>query len=197
MRKAGNKGRAALIAAVIIILAAAALIAVFGGDILRGMKRSVYPIKYVDEIRAAAEAHGLDPALVFAVVDTESGFRSEAVSRDGAEGLMQVLPSTAEWIDYRRGTALSEGGLFDPEVNLDYGCWLLRYLLDRYDGNERHALIAYNAGFGRADEWLNDPTLTDGEGNIVSIPYPETRSYVDKVLHFKEIFREVYEQELG
>ena len=167
---------------------------IFGGRIAGSVKKRLYTVKYSDEICAAADAHGLPRALVCAVVRTESGFDPAAVSGAGAVGLMQVMPSTAEWIDYRRGTSLHENGLYDPETNLDYGCWLLGYLLDRYGGNERHALIAYNAGFGRADEWLKDPALLDENGEIAEIPYPETRSYVSKVLEAEKTYGELYEE---
>lgn len=196
MRKKTNRAKIALIIVLILVIAAEAAL-IFGGRICDRVRRAFRPIGYTDEIRAAAEQHGLDPAFVAAVVSTESRFRADAVSAVGAEGLMQVLPSTAEWIDYRRGSALPENGLFDPETNLDYGCWLLRYLLDRYGGNERYALIAYNAGFGRLDEWLNTPELLDGEGGLASIPYPETRAYVENITRLEGIYGELYEEELG
>lgn len=170
---------------------------IFGGGVIRSIRKAVHPVKYVDEICAAADANGIDRLVAAAVVSTESGFDPKAVSRDGAEGLMQLLPSTAEWIDFRRGTHLAENGLFDAETNLDYGCWLLSFLLDRYDGNLRHALIAYNAGFGRADEWLKDPSLLDENGCIASIPYGETRNYVDKVTNLINTYGELYAEEFA
>lgn len=182
----------AVFAAALVLLTVCGL--VFGGSIVSFFKQKLYPIKYADEICAAADRYGISRALAAAVVNTESGFRPEAVSRAGALGLMQVLPSTAEWIDYRRGTALPENGLYDPETNLDYGCWLLSYLLDRYGGNERNALIAYNAGFGKADEWLGDASLLDENGEIAEIPYAETRNYVKKVLDMKKTYGELYEE---
>ncbi len=192
--KKHKRSRLGLTVLLALLLAAGIAALVFGGQIVKSIRTALHPVKYVDEICAAADAHGLDRALAAAVVNTESGFDPNAVSRDGAEGLMQVLPSTAEWIDFRRGTQLTENGLFDVETNLDYGCWLLSFLLDRYDGNVRHALIAYNAGFGRADEWLKNPELLDESGNIASIPFAETRNYVDKVLDTEKIYGELYEE---
>lgn len=155
------------------------------------------PAKYAEYIKNAASEHGLSPYLIAAVINTESSFRPDAVSSDGAEGLMQVLPMTAEWIDYRRGTALTENGLFDPETNIDYGCWLLSYLLDRYGGNERYALIAYNAGFSRLDGWLADSQYLDENGELSVIPYAETRNYVDRINRYKAIYEEEYADLLG
>ena len=159
--------------------------------------RVTSPERYAEQIKKAASEHGLDPFLVAAVVNTESSFRPDAVSSAGAQGLMQLLPSTAEWIDFRRGTQLDEGALFDPETNLDYGCWLLSFLLDRYGGNERYALIAYNAGFAKLDSWLKNPEYLGEEGDLETIPYGETRNYVDKIKRCKEIYKENYAEALG
>ena len=182
--------RAAALAA-----AAAVCAAALTGCISDRINARLYPISYVEEIKTAADGNGLDRYLVAAVVATESGFKPDAVSGVGAEGLMQVLPSTAEWIAFRRGLDYSECDLFDPETNLDYGCWLLKFLLDRYDGSVRNALIAYNAGFGRLDEWLK--TGADENGELKEIPYAETRNYVDKVMKYMKKYGELYEEELG
>ncbi|MBO4563750.1 MAG: lytic transglycosylase domain-containing protein [Clostridia bacterium] len=183
--------RAILITAAVLLLAAGALFAVkYISGRVHGV---VYPLRFTEELTAAAARYGLDPKLVAAVVYTESGFRESAVSADGAEGLMQILPSTAEWIAFRKGEPSEGIDLFDPATNLDYGCWLLKFLLDRYDGNTRFALIAYNAGHGRLDSWLKD----DPTGELNDIPYGETRAYVDKVLRSMDKYGEIYENELG
>ena len=176
----------------VMLLALLIVCALFQGcGLVEGINRRLHPIAYTDELKAAADRYGLDRCLVAAVINTESRFDPDAVSVDGAEGLMQVLPSTAEWIAFRRDTEYKPGSLFDPETNLDYGCWLLRFLLDRYDGNSRYALIAYNAGFGRLDEWLKE-SGTDGELN--EIPYAETKNYVERVFEYKEIYTNIYEE---
>lgn len=194
MKRTDKKGFTGLKSAA--AAAAAAICAVFlGGCFLPKVNARMYPISYVEEIKAAADRYGLDRYLVAAVVATESGFRPEAVSSVGAEGLMQLMPTTAEWISYRRGLDHAECDLFDPETNLDYGCWLLKYLLDRYDGSVRNALIAYNAGYGRLDGWLE--TGADENGELKDIPYAETRNYVEKVNKYMEKYRELYEEELG
>lgn len=175
------------------LLLAAGLALIFFGSIVGCVQSVTLPLRYTEELKAAADRYGLDRALVAAVVNTESGFDERAVSRDGAQGLMQLMPVTAEWIAARRGIGYEEGCLFDPETNLDYGCWLLSYLLERYDGNERYALIAYNAGHARLEEWIE--TLADENGDF-EIPYPETRNYVKKVEGLIERYEKVYEEEL-
>lgn len=163
----------------------------FGGCGIMNYKTRSYPIKYVEEINAAADRYGLDRYLVAAVVRTESSFRPEAVSQDGACGLMQVLPVTAEWIDFKRGSELPENGLYAVGTNLDYGCWFLRFLLDRYDGSVRNALVAYNAGYNRLESWLE--TGADENGELAEIPYAETRNYVSKVLDAYETYKDLYD----
>lgn len=176
----------------LLIIAAAVLLFCFARSRLR---RAAYPLAYVPEFTAAADRYGLDRRLVAAVICTESRFRPDAVSADGAVGLMQLLPSTAEWIAMRRGLEFNEESLYDPETNMDYGCWLLSWLLERYNGSERNALIAYNAGVGRLDGWLE--TLADENGELAEIPYAETRNYVRRITDLKERYGEVYAEELG
>jgi soluble lytic murein transglycosylase len=182
-----------IICALLIVLAALGFIV--GRHIKRIYSAGMYPLAYQEELKEAADRYGLDRYFLAAVVCTESRFRAEAVSSDGAEGLMQVLPSTAEWIAGMRGMKYEEGSLFDPATNLDYGCWLMRYLLDRYGGSEHNALIAYNAGAGRLDGWLDGGA--DENGELIEIPYAETRAYVEKITKLKEVYLAEYEEELG
>lgn len=152
------------------------------------VQRIRYPLRYDQIVAAHARNYDLDPALLAAVIYTESKFDADARSGAGALGLMQLLPDTA------RGIALRTGGakfvvddLFVPEVNVRYGAWYLRNLLDRY-GDERTALAAYHAGQGNVDKW---------RARGVGIQFPETRSYVDKVERVKEVYASAYADELG
>jgi soluble lytic murein transglycosylase len=128
-------------------------------------------------IVGAALRHRLDPDLVTAVVEAESGGNPRAVSRAQAYGLMQVRVPTAR--DMARRDVTVED-LFDPATNLDLGCRYLRWLRDRYGGDLRLALMAYNAGPGKVDAWLRrepDPAVV-----LRELAYGETRAYVFKVL---------------
>lgn len=155
-----------------------------------GFSRWVNPISYEKEIRAAAVHRDLDPYLVLAVVKCESSFRSDARSPAGAVGLMQLLPSTAEWIAGRSdwdGPAAPE--LTAADDNLALGCYYLRFLLDLYQEAEVAAVAAYHAGQGTVDDWLSG---TDGTLSVEEIPYPETREYVARVLHYQELYARIY-----
>jgi soluble lytic murein transglycosylase len=156
------------------------------------------PLRHEDVIRQQAADKGLDPSLIAAVIYTESRFRDQT-SKAGAKGLMQLLPSTANYIAHLSGgTAFEQGDLATPQVNIAYGSFYLRYLLRKYRGSEVLALAAYNAGEGKVDEWLAG-AAANGETFQVArhIPFAETRSYVQKVLAAREDYRKQYPRELG
>ena len=151
-------------------------------------ERLRYPLAYEQIVRGHAQHYRLDPALVAAVIYQESKFRSSARSHSGAIGLMQLQPATAEGIAIRTGgTRFHVDDLYEPEINVRYGAWYLRHLLDKY-GDERTALAAYNAGQDNVDRWLRQ-----GSG----IVFPETRAYVDRVEALKRIYRDAYGSRLG
>jgi peptidoglycan lytic transglycosylase len=150
--------------------------------------RLVYPLRYQHIVQGHAEHYRIDPALLAGVIYAESEFDARARSEAGAIGLMQLLPSTARGIATRTGgTAFVVDDLYDPEVNVRYGAWYLRHLLDRY-GDERTALAAYHAGQGNVDRWRAAGT---------GIGFPETRAYVERVLRFEHMYENAYADELG
>jgi soluble lytic murein transglycosylase len=142
-----------------------------------------YPLEYEQIVRGHARNYHLDSALLAAVIYQESKFDPDARSESGAVGLMQLLPSTALAIAERTGgTRFRVDDLVDPEINVRYGAWYLRHLLDKY-GDEQLALAAYNAGQTNVDAWIRE-----GKG----IEFPETRAYVARVDELKEIYRDTY-----
>ena len=146
-----------------------------------------YPLRYDVIVRGHARNYRLDPAFLAAVIYQESKFDAHARSRSGAIGLMQLLPGTAEGIAvHTGGSRFRVSDLDDPEINVRYGAWYLRHLLDKY-GDERTALAAYNAGQENVDRWR-----ADGLG----IAFGETRHYVNRVEHLKTLYRRGYRSEL-
>lgn len=139
-------------------------------------------------MRGHAARYRLDPALLAAVIEQESSFDANARSSAGAVGLMQLTPQTAKGIAIRTGgSSFTLSDLTNPEINVRYGAWYLRHLLDRYH-DERTALAAYNAGQRNVDRWL---------ARHVDVQFPETRAYVERVERLKEIYRRAYASELG
>jgi soluble lytic murein transglycosylase len=150
--------------------------------------RARYPLRYESIVTAHARNYALEPALLAAVIYTESQFDADAESSAGAIGLMQLLPATAEGIALRTGgEGFVVSDLVDPEINVRYGSWYLRNLLGRY-GDLETALAAYHAGQGNVDEWREQG---------VGIQFPETRAYVDKVMRLRGVYRTAYADELG
>ncbi len=149
--------------------------------------RTRYPLEYAHIVRGHARNHGLDPALVAAVVYVESRFDPNARSGAGAVGLMQLLPATAKGIALRTGgTRFVVADLRDPEINVRYGSWYLDHLHDQY-GDTRLALAAYHAGPGNVERWQRQ-----GRG----IAFPETRAYVKEVVRVRRVYESAYPKEL-
>ena len=151
-----------------------------------------YPRKYSNYVEKAAAEYNLPPELIYAVIRTESGFDPDAKSNVGAMGIMQMMPSSFEWLMSQRGEEgkYTADDLFNPEVCIDYGSYLLRYFYDYY-GTEQCAVAAYNAGFVVTD-WLNDPDCSSDGVALDYIPYPETSTYVERVESAKEMYINLY-----
>ncbi|MDX6609770.1 MAG: soluble lytic murein transglycosylase [Solirubrobacterales bacterium] len=161
------------------------------GTVDRAIQELTLPLRHEDVIRQQSREKGVDAALIAAVIYSESKF-SDRTSSAGARGLMQITPDAANEIErLSGGTTFKLKDLGDPEINIRYGTFLLRELLDRYDGDVVAALAAYNAGPGNVDEW--------GGGNlsVKGIPFPETRAYVEEVLDKQHAYRDTYKKELG
>jgi soluble lytic murein transglycosylase len=147
-----------------------------------------YPLDYENIVTGHARNYDLDPALLAAVIYRESKFDAQAKSDSGAIGLMQLLPDTAKGIALHTGGSQFEvSDLWDPEINVRYGAFYLRRLLNTY-GSVKWALAAYNAGQANVDTWR-----AEGEG----IAFPETRQYVDEVLAARDVYAKTYARELG
>jgi soluble lytic murein transglycosylase len=179
----------------LIVLAAAAGVGIALGisrlDVERAIQEVTLPLRHDDIIRQQAQEKQLDPALIAAVIYSESRFRDQT-SNAGAIGLMQVTPATASAIAQQSGgTQFTVQDLENPEINIRYGTYHLRALLDRYGGNEVAALAAYNAGSGNVDKWGGADLTTD------DIRFPETQAYVDEVLQKRGEYRDKYADDLG
>jgi len=155
------------------------------------------PLRHEDIIRQQSEAKQLDPSLVAAVIYAESNFRDQT-SHAGARGLMQITPQTARYIArLSGGTTFEQGDLATPQINIAYGTYYLRYLLDRYAENKVLALAAYNAGEGNVDRWTAEARTSERRFTIDEVPFAETRHYVQRVLAAQSDYRTKYRSQLG
>jgi soluble lytic murein transglycosylase len=162
-----------VVVAIVVVIAAASV-----GRIVRDL---TLPLAYTSVIREQAREKHLDPALIAAVIYAETKFDART-SPTGALGLMQIEPQTAEFLAHLSGaTAFQLADLAHPRVNISYGAYYLRYLLDRYGGDETLALAAYNGGQTNVDRWLSQAHAAGVRFTVNAIPFPETRAYVAKV----------------
>ena len=168
----------------VLVLVVALGVAYFWHEQPTWLERIRYPLNYEQIVRGHAKNYDLDPALLAAVIYQESKFQADAKSSSGAIGLMQLTPQTAEGIAIRTGgSRFRLSDLYNPEINVRYGSWYLRHLLDKY-GDEQDALAAYNAGQRNVDDWR-----AEGKG----IQFPETRAYVKRVEHLKHVYARAYD----
>jgi soluble lytic murein transglycosylase len=155
---------------------------------------ALFPRPYWNDLVIISRSNGLDPFLVAALIRQESEFQATAVSRAQAVGLMQLLPSSGKQL--ARNTHFrytSPKQLLTPATNLRLGTLMFRRLLDHYDGHVEYALAAYNAGDGRVEEWRSNLTYGDMPTFVESIPFTETRDYVQAVIRNASIYRRLYE----
>jgi soluble lytic murein transglycosylase len=152
------------------------------------------PLHDASIIRAQAADKHLDPALIAGVIYAETKFDART-SPAGALGLMQIEPQTAQFLAHRSGaTTFTIADLGTPRVNIAYGSYYLRYLIDRYKGNVVLALAAYNAGETNVDRWV---ASEGGSLSVDQIPFGETRAYVSRVLWAQNEYRHTYASQLG
>lgn len=166
-------------------------------DTTNNLTRSLYPIKYESYVEKAAKEYNVDVCLVYGVIRNESNFNPDAVSGAGAIGLMQLMPDTFTWLqnyreDFEPKKLMDSDKLYDPKINIDYGTYLLRYLLDKYYGDKSLAICAYNAGYGNVDNWIADGTIPNGNVSPEDVPFTETSNYLSRVTESMEMYRELY-----
>lgn len=195
-RSRGGAGRrllGALLSIIVLGVGATLLAPLIGGT----LRRLELPLNDASVIRTQAAAKHLDPALVAAVIYAETRFQPRESSA-GALGLMQILPETAQFIAGRTGgIEFTTADLASPEVNVAYGSWYLRYLLDHYRGAELPAVAAYNAGLSKVDAWVAKATEAGRSLSDAEIPYPQTRAYVASVLSAQRAYTATYPHQLG
>lgn len=195
MNKSRSSGKGSYVVVILIILVASVILGFIADLAWTGIEKAIYkqPKEYQSYISLCAKEYGVPENLIYAVIRTESGFDSSAVSRAGAVGLMQMTPDTFLWLtNDKLGDRYSEGMLYDPQTNIKYGVYYLSILYSKY-GSWDTALAAYNAGLGKVDTWLADSKYNPNDDMLLdSIPYRETRNYVKKVNRAKNMYDKLY-----
>ena len=182
------------VVAVVVTTALLGLMAVEFGHAVRDLG---LPLSDAGVIRQQAGEKHLDPALIAAVIYAETKFDPRPSSA-GAQGLMQILPATAYFIAHLSGgSRFTAGDLATPSINVAYGSYYLRYLLDHYNGNETLAVAAYNGGQANVDSWVAQANAEGRQLTVGAIPFGETRAYVQRVLSAQQAYRSAYPRQLG
>lgn len=179
-----------LIAAVVIILTVALVIGGFWG--YNKILTETYPLKYSTLVEKYAEENKISEYLVYAVIKTESGFRTDACSDVGARGLMQIMEETFDWIKFKRGdkdTVYYD--MYTAEKNIEYGCWLLGFLYEEF-GDIDCVAAAYHAGRGNVNNWLADKRYSKDGVHLDEIPISDTAHYVEKINSTMETYVKLY-----
>ena len=196
-----KKGHGALGFFIVFVLIIFVLVMVFfflTDSSLKGPKGKffsiIYPQKYTEQVEKNAKEFDVDEALIYAVIRTESGFREDVESSAGAVGLMQLMPSTFDWLQESLDGEItySSDALKDPDINIRYGTYLLSVLLKQYDNDVDTAVAAYNAGTTTVDGWLQDSSCSPDGKTLTNIPYEETATYVQRVEESREIYQKLY-----
>ena len=160
-----------------------------------GIKTYVYPLEYKDEVLEYSKKYNLDPYLVFAVINAESGFDKHATSSKNAKGLMQITESTAKEVNEITNSvdSLNEENIYNEDINIELGCQYLASLISRYNGNYYLAICSYNAGIGNVDKWISQGQISqDLNTTDVELPFKETTKYLKKVIHNYKMYKVIY-----
>jgi soluble lytic murein transglycosylase len=160
----------------------------------KGVLKIFYPLYYKESIFTYAEEYNLDPYLIAAIIRVESKFRKDATSKSGARGLMQVIPATGEWIAEELGMKnFNIDLLYDPELNIKFGSWYLAHLNKVFSNDITLVIAAYNGGQGNVNRWLELEEWNGKHSDSHQIPFPETRSYVQKAMKTYRKYQWLYQ----
>jgi soluble lytic murein transglycosylase len=154
--------------------------------------RILFPEAYWSQIKASAAANGLDPYMVASLIRQESEFNPQAISNKSAYGLMQLLPSVGKSMAKAEGMKHFETSqLLDPNVNIQLGCRYLKQTMDKFGGQPEYVFAAYNAGDARVVDWRSAAGEQSIDEFVESIPFTETRDYVQAILRNEDIYRAI------
>lgn len=177
-----------ILAIIFIVLIVGALFSSF-----KWIGKTLYPINYKEQIANYSEKYDIDPFLVAAIIRVESKFNKNALSPKGARGLMQIIAVTGRWAADEIGILeYKDELLYDPEVNIEIGCWYINKLNAQFDNNLELVLAAYNGGSGNVVKWLNNSEYSDDGNSLKHIPFKETELYLKKVMKSYDIYLKLY-----
>ena len=157
-------------------------------------RKFIYPKTYRTDIEKYSEQYNVDGNFIFAVIKTESNFDPDATSEVGARGLMQLMPDAYDWVKFRMNDdrVTTFDNMYDPELNIEYGTFMISLLLDEYNGDFETALAAYHSGRGNVNNWLEIKEYSSCGTHLDTIPSSATAHYVDKVMRAYKAYNYLY-----
>ncbi|WP_242987580.1 lytic transglycosylase domain-containing protein [Anaerobacterium chartisolvens] len=157
--------------------------------------KQFYPIKYKEQVYRYSEKSNVDPHLIFAIIKAESGFDPDAVSRKGARGLMQITIETGCWAaDKLKMSEFNEDDLYDPDINIQIGCWYVAWLMKQFNNDTDLVIAAYNGGNGNVSKWLKNKEFSKSGQTLEKIPFKETDRFLKKVKNNYSNYKKLYER---
>ena len=181
---------------ILIIIIVAIVISIFKyidfNNIKKQLYLKIYKMDYSQYVEKYSEKYSVDKYLIYAIIKAESNFEEKAVSKSGAQGLMQLMYPTAEELSEKIDIELNENNILEPDININLGTKYISMLIQKYE-NINLALAAYNAGSGNVDGWIEKGTLKNDGSDIENVPFKETNNYVRKILRDYEIYTKVYD----
>lgn len=174
----------------LLIIVAIILIIIVSICINKLMIKLLYKKEYCEYVSKYSQAYDVDENLIYALIKAESNFEANAVSNKNAQGLMQLMYSTAEEVANKNGIELTEENILEPDININIGTKYISTLLEKYECVEL-ALAAYNAGSGNVDKWISNSTIKADGSDIENIPFKETNNYVRKIMRDYKIYSEL------
>ena len=150
-------------------------------------------IQYENIVNKYATEYELDPYLIYSIIRTESAFDENAVSKKDARGLMQIMPETGKWIaDTLKIENFNTEDLYTPEKNIMMGVWYFKHLMKQFNNDINLAIVAYNAGPGNAQNWLENKEISSNGMDLDKIPFDETEKYQKKIVETYKIYQNIY-----
>ena len=163
----------------------------YGPNVFMTTDYEEYVIKYSNE-------YEMDPRFVFAIINTESHFNPDATSNVGARGLMQLMEEAYDWVKFRMGDERTHtfDDIYDPELNIQYGTFMLKFLYDKFDNSYELTAAAYHGGMNAVDTWIKDGTIDPDNFRLEDVPSDVTANYIYKVMNAYNRYKEKLQEDL-
>ena len=160
-------------------------------DLDKKIMKIIYPLEYAEFVEKYSEEYGIDKYLTYAIIKAESNFNENAKSNSNAIGLMQIMEATALETAEKMNLKITEEDLFNPEINIKLGLKYFSELNKEYN-NYQMAIVAYNAGIGNVEKWIEEGIINSDGTNLENVPFPETNNYLRKIVRDYKIYKELY-----